>query len=337
MSGTSTSYEAKSLAQPILNDSTGHWSELGTSEDYQKMKGKRNTTDVPVWLLDAVEIHDPLNVSSPVWVKQRVTHDEKHAQRAQWHPYCEIGIVLKGGGISFVENERHEGAAGEVTLLGPGIPHWGKIEKFPLHVITIYFLPLALIETGPQRDCVRFLHRFTAKQSLDERIVRPPQGVFNKIKALALESLDEFENSRLFRDTKLRTLLMEMLTTILRWEESKSGIFVREELDTNWSLVMKALQYLREHYSEPIYAADLCRSVGASESTLKIKFHKALGCSWVKYLQGYRVHRAAALIETGQNVTDAALAVGYESIGHFNKTFRSIMGTAPKKYRGLGI
>jgi AraC-like DNA-binding protein len=98
---------------------------------------------------------------------------------------------------------------------------------------------------------------------------------------------------------------------------------------------MKALQYLREHYSEPIYAADLCQYVGASESTMKIKFHKALGCSWVKYLQGYRVHRAAALIETGQNVTDAALAVGYESIGHFNKTFRTIMGTAPKKYRKL--
>jgi AraC-like DNA-binding protein len=77
----------------------------------------------------------------------------------------------------------------------------------------------------------------------------------------------------------------------------------------------------------------MARAVGLSESRLKHVFQKALGISWVKYLQGYRIHRAAALLNEGKhNVTEAALSVGFDSLSHFNITFRSFMGKSPKYY-----
>jgi AraC-like DNA-binding protein len=55
--------------------------------------------------------------------------------------------------------------------------------------------------------------------------------------------------------------------------------------------------------------------------------------SWVKLLQGYRIHRAAALLnESGYNVTEAALAVGFDSFAHFSKIFRTFMGVTPKDF-----
>jgi transcriptional regulator GlxA family with amidase domain len=129
---------------------------------------------------------------------------------------------------------------------------------------------------------------------------------------------------------------MEMLVTLLRWEESEGRLKVIDELNVDWRPIMKALQYLREHYSEPIYANTLSRIAGVSESTLKVMFQKAISLSWVKYLQGYRVNRAAALLsEPGHNVTETAFAVGFESLAHFNKTFHTFMGVAPKSYRSL--
>ena len=77
----------------------------------------------------------------------------------------------------------------------------------------------------------------------------------------------------------------------------------------------------------------LARAVGLSESRLKYLFQQALGISWVKYLQGYRIHRAAALLNGGRhNVTEAAMTVGFDSLSHFNVTFRSFMGVSPKDY-----
>ena len=51
------------------------------------------------------------------------------------------------------------------------------------------------------------------------------------------------------------------------------------------------------------------------------------------YLQGYRIHRAAALLSEGRlNVTEAALEVGFDSLSHFNETFHSFMGVSPKSF-----
>ena len=86
--------------------------------------------------------------------------------------------------------------------------------------------------------------------------------------------------------------------------------------------------------SEPVYARNVARAAGISESSMKVLFHKALGMSWVKYLQGYRIHRAAAnLCLAGSSITEAAFNVGFDSISHFNSTFRSFMGVSPSEYQ----
>ncbi len=94
-----------------------------------------------------------------------------------------------------------------------------------------------------------------------------------------------------------------------------------------------ALGYLREHHAQSVYAKDVAQAAGVSESRLKILFRNALNLSWVKYLQGYRFHRAAALLSEGRlNVTEAALEIGFESLSHFSETFQSFMGESPKSF-----
>jgi AraC-like DNA-binding protein len=56
-----------------------------------------------------------------------------------------------------------------------------------------------------------------------------------------------------------------------------------------------------------------------------------------KYLQGYRIHRAAALLGGSDcNVTETALAVGFESLSHFDATFQAFMGVSPRVYARHG-
>jgi AraC-like DNA-binding protein len=79
----------------------------------------------------------------------------------------------------------------------------------------------------------------------------------------------------------------------------------------------------------PAYAAHEV----SGRTLTKILFRYALNLPWVKYLQGYRIHRAAALLSEGRlNVTEAALEVGFDSLSHFNETFHLFMGVSPKGF-----
>ncbi|MBM3833217.1 MAG: helix-turn-helix domain-containing protein [Verrucomicrobia bacterium] len=143
----------------------------------------------------------------------------------------------------------------------------------------------------------------------------------------------EFDQKMFGHEVRLRTILLEMLVRLLRWEEEIGKQYGRTMLTTSWIHVEKALRYLREHYAEEIYARDLARVAGVSESRLKALFQVVLGMPWSRYLQGYRIHRAAgSLSEPGHNVLEVALSVGFESLSHFNATFRSVMGVSPSVY-----
>jgi len=297
-------------------------------------------TQVPElsWLLEVQETGRPLSELCPIWVRQQTVPTGPVIPHPERHPYCEIGITCAGTGTFFIEGEQAVFRAGDVLLIGTGVPHWGSIQRFPYRVITVYFLPSVLIELGPESDGPRILQRFTARQSVRERLVRPPASLQRSLRQFFEDIAAEFDGNAFGREVRLRTLLVEQLVTLMRWEQKAGrGINLRD-VDVDWKPIGKALDYLRQHHAEPIYARDLARAAGMSESRLKSAFHHALGMSWVRYLQGFRIHRAAARLATpGSNVTEAALAAGFESLSHFNTVFRSFMGVAPKVYaKGQG-
>jgi AraC family transcriptional regulator, L-rhamnose operon transcriptional activator RhaR len=285
------------------------------------------------WLLDVTESRQPLSESSPIWVRHGAVSEGPPTPHPERHPYCEFGVVLEGKGLSLVEREEAWRLPGDLFLLGPGIPHWGRIKTFPLRYITVFFLPGVVIEMDPAQDGLRSLRRFTARQSLATRLVRPSRPMLTRLLPLFQDMAAEFDQQRFGCIIRLRTLLMEVIVLLLRWEESRGVNIGSDGPDVDWRPVQKTLAYLRDHYTEPVYANEVARAAGLSESRLKVAFQEALGLSWVKYLQGYRIHRAAALLsESTYNVTEAALAVGFESLSHFNATFRSFMGVSPRHY-----
>jgi AraC-like DNA-binding protein len=286
------------------------------------------------WLVEVTESRQPLSELCPIWVRHGIVHSGLPVPHSERHPYCEFGTTVEGIVESLVEREQARRLPGDLFLAGPGVAHWARITKSPFKFITVYFLPSVLIELGPESDGPKILRRFTMPQSLAQRLVRPPAELRDRLLHQFKEIVIEFERSRFGREVRLRTLLMEQLVQLLRWESDAGLSAVDAELEFDWKPVHKALQYIREHFTEPIYARNVARATGKSETRLNVLFHKALGISWVKYLQSYRIHRAAALLsESGCNVTEAALATGFESLSHFNVTFRSFMGVAPTVYQ----
>ncbi|MEO8428068.1 MAG: AraC family transcriptional regulator [Verrucomicrobiota bacterium] len=285
------------------------------------------------WLTEVKESVQPLSEHYPIWVRHGIVYSGPTIPHPERHPYCEFSTILEGSAIAFVGRENVERPAGDYFLAGPGVAHWYKGRRYPVRFAAIYFLPSVLIEMGPARDGMKILQRFAARQSLARRVVRPSASLAPLLRAGFESMIHEFEQKRFGHEIRLRTLLLEMLVQMLRWEQQQGRELKTAASTSGWEHVERALNFLREHFAEDVYARNLAAAAGVSESRLKALFHEVLGMPWTHYLRGYRIHRAAATLgEPGHTILETSLSVGFQSLSHFNASFRSIMGVSPSVY-----
>jgi AraC-like DNA-binding protein len=77
------------------------------------------------------------------------------------------------------------------------------------------------------------------------------------------------------------------------------------------------------------------RKIGMSKRSITRQFGKELGMTFGQWRLRMRILRAGEMIMTGSSVTDAAVAVGYDSVSAFSKTFRLIYGQLPSQFKEL--
>jgi AraC family transcriptional regulator, transcriptional activator of the genes for pyochelin and ferripyochelin receptors len=94
-----------------------------------------------------------------------------------------------------------------------------------------------------------------------------------------------------------------------------------------------AKEILARNLENPPRLFDLARTVGTSHTQLNQGFRKMYGTSVFGYLRQLRLEEARDLLEKGNmNVTEAAMAVGYNSISSFTRAFSEHFGTNPMRF-----
>ena len=285
------------------------------------------------WLAEVEEFAPPVTPDSPIWMREVQVESGDAASRCEKHPSCEICLILEGDGTEFIEGEAARFAPGDLLLIGPGVPHSCRIDHRPHRALTIFFLPALLLELGPLGDGAILLRRFTMHRRIGQRLLRMPGEYQTRVEEAMRQMWVDF-HARLFGwEMRLRACLAQLLVAVVQWQEGQGAKDLDGTAHEDWAKLEHALAYLRRHFAEPIYATDLARATGLSETRLKILFDQTLGMPWTKFLQGYRVRRAATLLcLPGNRVTDVALSAGFESLSHFTRVFREFTGTAPSAY-----
>ena len=98
--------------------------------------------------------------------------------------------------------------------------------------------------------------------------------------------------------------------------------------------ITHAVRYIQNHYSEPLHIEDIAHYVGLNRSYLSTLFKKHTGLSPMKYLQNFRLTKAAHLLSMTQlSISSIAFSCGYQEPEAFHKIFRQMTGLSPSKYR----
>jgi len=94
------------------------------------------------------------------------------------------------------------------------------------------------------------------------------------------------------------------------------------------------IEHINQHYSSPIEVEELASLMYLSVNQFERKFKQVFQISPMKFLTGYRVHRACYdLLHTDHTITQIALRNGFYDHSHFIRHFRNAMGMTPNQYR----
>lgn len=96
------------------------------------------------------------------------------------------------------------------------------------------------------------------------------------------------------------------------------------------------LNYIEEHYAEPISLDDMSRIAGLSPRYFCRFFRKMTQCTPTEYLNYYRIESACEqLADAWVTITDVAFSCGFNDISYFIKSFHKAKGLTPKQYKEL--
>lgn len=94
------------------------------------------------------------------------------------------------------------------------------------------------------------------------------------------------------------------------------------------------LQSMHEKIEQQWTVAELASAAGMSRSAFALRFKQLVGETPLEYLTRWRIYKATLLLrERDKKLTEVANAIGYDSDGSFNKTFKRIVGVTPGEYR----
>jgi len=98
-------------------------------------------------------------------------------------------------------------------------------------------------------------------------------------------------------------------------------------------VVWQVLRYVESSYADGSFA-ELAEQLHYDTSWLSREIKRKTGKTYTQLVQEKRLAQAAFLLRnTQRNVSDIALAVGYENISYFHRIFADTYGKSPRQYR----
>jgi AraC-like DNA-binding protein/ligand-binding sensor protein len=100
-------------------------------------------------------------------------------------------------------------------------------------------------------------------------------------------------------------------------------------------VITRAKEYINEHQTEDLRLGQVAKAVHTSTFYFCKMFKKVTGINFTDYLSRVRIEKAKnLLLNPNLRVSEIAFEVGFQSLTHFNRVFKKILGQSPTEYRG---
>jgi AraC-like DNA-binding protein len=242
-----------------------------------------------------------------------------------YHPEIELTLITKGRGTRFVGNSILPYKDGDLVLLGKNLPHhWVSSDlnqeesaiviQFPSSLFSsikecdtfIKFFELAAVGIhfpSPNKELLRTLHLFSKFSSI---------GRISQL-MIIIEALQKEKNKK-----SLSSLSYD------------SG----RHIELHQTKVSRTINYILDHLDKRLTVQELSNFSNMVPQSFCRWFKKSVGMSFITFVNMSRVERACHDLQSSDKpILEIAFGNGFESLSHFNRTFKKIKNHAPTSYK----
>jgi AraC-like DNA-binding protein/ligand-binding sensor protein len=171
---------------------------------------------------------------------------------------------------------------------------------------------------------------------------KPNEGQFNRITqqlvdwgvSVDLTQLkDAYYHSRTLAPQQY-TAMVKLLEIFATHVSTLANEIVVQEDEAESPLIRRARAYILANQADPIDLDKVAQAMHVSTFYFCKMFKKATGLTFTDYLSRVRVEKAKTLLLNPHlRISEIAYDVGFQSLTHFNRMFRKIVGESPTAYR----
>jgi len=178
-----------------------------------------------------------------------------------------------------------------------------------------------------------FRYFFPGVKLVDEKIVTDQDGLYssggsNSYWNLLIHLVEKFTN----RETAIRAAKFFVIDLD---KTNQSAFIIFQGLkDHEDEPVLRAQQYIEQHYWEKFTVDQLASQFNMTRRTFERRFKKATRNTVAEYIQRMKVEATKKQLEIGRkSINELMVDVGYSDIQAFREVFKRITGMTPIDYR----
>ena len=252
----------------------------------------------------------------------------RYIMRAHWHTEIEIIRILDGEFDITLNNKTYNAKKGDVIFINPETVHHGTPKECIYECIV--FHPGFLY--NDTEVCKSFMDFIANRDYLITEFHQNSNSGFIRCTNELFEAFSEKSPGYKFRViAAFYKFFGEILDShMFSVKESDKEIM----FDKNILKIKNILQYIRENFDKPISLEDMANKAEMSAKYFGTYFKNMTGKTPFDYLNEYRIEKASRkLLNTEMSVTEIAYSCGFNDLSYFIKTFKSIKGITPAKFR----
>lgn len=254
-----------------------------------------------------------------------------------WHDFIQVWYTVSGAYKQTFRNIDLDLQAGSLVVVPPFTPHRTYGDKgIPVNVACLDFPIDFLNDILPQPYMRRaFLFPFLNTDTGLPHIVFTGSDkeyvdkLFSNINSLYTENPHK---CMVLHKNKIHELIHFIANSIQL--ATRGNYALREQRNIN--LISKAINYLEQHYNQPVKLHTVCHHTTLARTNFCYLFKQYTGNTFQEHLGYLRIsHALASLTHTDKPISQIMTECGFSTKSNFNKQFRDITGMTPREFRTL--
>jgi AraC-like DNA-binding protein/ligand-binding sensor protein len=134
--------------------------------------------------------------------------------------------------------------------------------------------------------------------------------------------------------SKQHEAVIKLLSIFAQHLSMLSNQVVLQQDNSEPPVIARAKEYIQEHQTENLRLGHVAKAVNTSTFYFCKMFKKVTGINFTDYLSRVRIEKSKnLLLNPNLRVSEIAFEVGFQSLTHFNRVFKKILGQSPTEYR----